>query len=60
MLPYWIWGVDHGVLAAEGGLEKNNFKFRSEDTDGFRPSNWVMAIPDLSASGAEANQATGR
>ena len=42
------------ALAAEGGLEKSSFKF------GFRLSNWVMAIPDLRASGAEASQATGR
>ena len=50
------WG--HGALAAEGGLEKNSFRFRSKDTDGLRMSNGIRkAIPDLRASGAEA---TGR
>ena len=47
-----------GALAAEGGLEKSSFKFRSKHTDGFRLSNGIWkAIPDLWASGAEA---TGR
>ena len=50
------WG--HGALAAEDRLEKSSFKFRSEDTDGFRLSNEIRkAISDLRASGAEA---TGR
>ena len=45
------WG--HGALAAEGGLEKSSFKFRSEDTDGFRLSNGIRKdIPDLTASGS--------
>ena len=47
----------HGALAADGRLEKNSFKFGSEDTDGFRLSNGIRkAIPDLRASGAEATE----
>ena len=47
--------MGHGALAAEGGLEKYSFKFRSDDIDGFRLSNGIRkAIPDLRASGAEA------
>ena len=43
------------ALAAEGGLEKSSFKFRSEDTDRFRLTNGIRkAIPDLRASGAKA------
>ena len=32
------WVMGH-YIAAEGGLEKSSFKFRSEDTDGFGLSN---------------------
>ena len=47
-----------GALAAEGGLEKRSFKFRSDNTDGCRVTNGVRkAISDLRASDAEA---TGR
>ena len=50
--------IESEALAADGRLEKSSFKFRSEDTDGFRLSNGIRkAIPDLRACGAEA---TGR
>ena len=55
--------MGHGALAAEGGLEKSSFKFRSEDTDGFRLSNGSRkATPDPSVSAplTLGSEATGR